>query len=51
MRSKKSSALGEVQAKYHLAMLEMGLVVERIGDGYRSTPTGRLYLEKVENRR
>ncbi len=38
-------------AKYHLAMLEEGLVVERVGNSYRSTITGRLYLEKVENRR
>ncbi len=47
----KEFGLGEEQAKYHLAMLEKGLVVEHIGDGYRSTLTGRLYLEKVENRR
>ncbi len=34
------------QAKYHLEMLERGLVVERAGDEYRATLTGRLYLEK-----
>ncbi len=47
----KEFGLGTEQAKYHLAMLEKGLVVECIDDGYRSTLTGRLYLEKVENRR
>lgn len=39
------------QAEYHLAMLEKGLVIERVEGGYRSTATGRLYLEKVEGRR
>ncbi len=43
--------LNTQQAEYHLAMLEKGLVIERAEGGYRSTLTGRLYLEKVENRR
>ena len=47
----KEFGLGIEQAKYHLAMLEEGLVVERVGDSYSSTLTGRLYLERVENRR
>ncbi len=47
----KEFGLGAQQVEYHLAMLEKGLVVERVGDSYRSTLTGRLYLEKVENRR
>ena len=36
------------QAEYHLSMLEKALVVERGEGGYRATPTGILYLEKVE---
>ncbi len=47
----KEFGLSAEQAKYHLAMLEKGLVVEHVDGGYRSTLTGRLYLEKVENRR
>jgi len=29
-------------------MLDKALVVELVTGGYRSTPTGRLYLKKVE---
>jgi predicted transcriptional regulator len=47
----KEFGLNAQQAEYHLAMLEKGLVIERAEGGYRSTLTGRLYLEKVENRR
>ncbi|MDM7913595.1 MAG: hypothetical protein QUS09_10910 [Methanotrichaceae archaeon] len=47
----KRFCLNAEQAEYHLAMLEKGLVIERVEDGYRSTATGRLYLEKVEGRR
>lgn len=39
------------QAEYHLALLEKALVVERSEGICRITPTGRLYLEKVEARR
>lgn len=46
----KKFGLGTELAKYHLEMLEKGLVIEHVSDGYRSTLTGRLYLEKVENR-
>lgn len=35
-------------ASFHLAMLEKALVVEAVDGVYRSTPTGRLYLERVE---
>ncbi len=38
----------ERQAAFHLAMLDKALVVEPVSGGYRSTPTGLLYLEKVE---
>ena len=47
----KEFGLDTEQAKYHLAMLEKGLVVEHVGDSYSPTLTGSLYLEKVENRR
>jgi len=40
--------LGAARAEYHLAMLEKALVVEQAEGGYRATPTGILYLEKVE---
>ncbi len=43
--------LTESRAEYHLALLEKALVVERLGESYRLTPTGILYLEKVESRR
>jgi DNA-binding transcriptional ArsR family regulator len=42
--------LGSAQAGYHLAMLEKALVIEQTKGGYRATPTGILYLEKVEAR-
>jgi len=42
--------LGAARAQYHLAMLEKALVVEQAEDGYRATPTGILYLEKVEEK-
>jgi DNA-binding CsgD family transcriptional regulator len=34
--------------EYHLTMLEKALVVERSGEGWRATPTGLLFLEKVD---
>lgn len=40
--------IDEKRAAFHLAMLEKALVVEAASYGYRATPTGRLYLEKVE---
>ena len=36
------------RAAFHLAMLEKAMVVEPWGSGFRSTPIGLLYLEKVE---
>lgn len=38
----------ERQAAFHLDMLDKALVVEPVSGGYRSTPTGLLYLTKVE---
>ncbi|VVB69147.1 Uncharacterised protein [uncultured archaeon] len=46
----KEFDLGAAGAEYHLAMLEKALVVERAEGGYRATPTGILYLEKVEEK-
>jgi DNA-binding transcriptional ArsR family regulator len=40
--------IDERRAAFHLAMLEKALVVEAEPCGYRATPTGLLYLEKVE---
>jgi len=40
--------IDEKRAAFHLAMLEKALVVEAASCGYRATPTGLLYLEKVE---
>ncbi|HWQ19392.1 MAG TPA: hypothetical protein VN455_06400 [Methanotrichaceae archaeon] len=37
-------------AEYHLALLEKALVIERIDGSYRSTLTGRAYLENVKSR-
>lgn len=42
---------GSVPLAYHLEMLEKALVIERIEGGYRATPTGLLYLERVDARR
>ncbi|HPR66993.1 MAG TPA: helix-turn-helix domain-containing protein [Methanothrix sp.] len=40
--------IDERQAAFHLAMLERALVIEPVTGGYRSTPTGLLYLNNVE---
>lgn len=47
----KAFSLTSAQSEHHLAMLEKALVIERSGEIYRLTETGRLYLERVENRR
>ena len=53
----KIRTLGEIEdefnlstflAVYHLSMLAKALVVEETESGYIATPTGFLYLEKVE---
>ena len=43
--------LSPTQAEYHLRMLEKALVIEQTNDGWIATPTGILYLEKVETNR
>ncbi len=47
----KDFGLRDEQAEYHLALLEKGLVIEHIESGYKTTPTGILYLERVESKR
>ena len=47
----KELDLGAALAEYHLQMLEKALVIERAQGCWRITPTGSLYLEKVEARR
>jgi len=47
----KELDLGAALAEYHLQMLEKALVIERAQGCWRVTPTGFLYLEKVEARR
>jgi predicted HTH transcriptional regulator len=44
----KEFGIDERQTAFHLAMLEKAMVLEPAGGGFRSTPTGLLYLEKVE---
>lgn len=43
--------LSPTLAEYHLRMLEKALVIEQTNEGWIATPTGILYLEKVETRR
>ena len=45
----KEFKLNAAQAEYHLSMLEKALVIERVLEEFRATPTGILYLERVEN--
>jgi len=33
----------------HLALLEKAFVIEKVGEGYRSTPIGIAYLKNFEN--
>lgn len=42
--------IDERRAAFHLAMLERALVIEPVPGGYRSTPTGQLYLENLGRR-
>jgi hypothetical protein len=46
----KEQDLGAALAEYHLQMLEKALVIEQTEAGWRATPTGILYLERVESR-
>lgn len=44
----KEFGIDERQTAFHLAMLERALVIEPVTGGYRSTPTGLLYIKNVE---
>ena len=41
--------LTESMAEVHLFLLEKAVVVEKVGDGYRSTPIGIAYLKNFED--
>jgi len=43
--------LSPAVASYHLTMLEKALVIERCGEGWMASPTGLLFLEKVDGGR
>ena len=43
--------LSPALASYHLFMLEKALVVERSRESWEATPTGLLFLEKVDGGR
>jgi|GEM_PF-370851 len=44
----KEFKLSATQAEYHLSMLEKALVIERVQEDFKATPTGILYLERVD---
>jgi DNA-binding transcriptional ArsR family regulator len=44
----RTFGLNESVAEVHLALLEKALVIEKDGDGYRSTPIGIAYLKNFE---
>ncbi len=46
----KEQELAASPAEYHFHMLEKALVIEQTEGGWRATPTGILYLERVESR-
>ena len=46
----KNFGLSSSMAEFHLSMLEKALVVERFEDDFKITPTGILYLEKVDTK-
>ncbi len=41
--------LNESMAKLHLDLLEKAVMIEKVGDGYRSTPIGLAYLKNFED--
>jgi hypothetical protein len=44
----RTFGLNESVAEVHLALLEKAVVIEKVGDGYRSTPIGIAYLKNFE---
>ena len=45
----RTFGLNEIVAEVHLALLEKAMIIEKVGDGYRSTPIGIAYLKNFEN--
>jgi hypothetical protein len=44
----RAFGLNESMAELHLALLEKALMIEKVGDGFRSTPIGIAYLKNFE---
>jgi hypothetical protein len=44
----RTFGLNESVAEVHLTLLEKAMVIEKVGDGYRSTPIGIAYLKNFE---
>ena len=45
----RTFGLNEIVAEVHLALLEKAMMIEKVGDGYRSTPIGIAYLKNFED--
>lgn len=45
----RAFGLNESMAKLHIALLEKAVMIEKIGDAYRSTPIGIAYLKNFED--
>lgn len=46
----KEFCLKDEQTEYHLSLLKKALVIDNTNDIYKATPTGMLYLERVETK-
>jgi hypothetical protein len=44
----RAFGLNESMAELHLALLEKAVMIEKVGDGFRSTPIGIAYLKNFE---
>jgi hypothetical protein len=44
----RNFGLSESVAEMHLFLLQKAVIIERVGDGYRSTPIGNAYLKNFE---
>jgi hypothetical protein len=45
----RTFGLNETVAEVHLTLLEKAVVIEKVGDGYRSTAIGIAYLKNFED--
>ncbi|MDD4651226.1 MAG: winged helix-turn-helix domain-containing protein, partial [Methanothrix sp.] len=45
----KNFGLNESVAEVHLVLLEKAMVIEKVSEGYRSTPVGIAYLKNFED--